>query len=363
MQEHPIPQNVTGYEFHLIGQMTLKQFLEVAAGILIAVLINTTNLPQVIKVPCMILSALTGAAIAFVPLEGRPLDRWFIAFIKSIYQPTLYFWKKSDTTPPVFAYTPPRVLDTSVKVDLSPLRKTRVTEYLSSMQTPKQEPDEDATAVASVLALFSSPQTPLPATTPTLSPTSTSTSPTTLPTPSTISAPLPSQSVPVFSAPPVPAHPPSTTEEKVVIVPKSTPISVEKTATPIPSSITTPVVGQLQEVFSQESTSTSLEAKPAVTDTSLPFPTKPTQPNMVVGMVMGSDNKIVENAIVTILRKSDGTPMRALRTNSLGQFSIATPLESGEYVLSVEHDGYHFDNASISLNNQVLGPILVKARP
>ncbi len=81
MQEHPVPQNVTGYEFHLIGQMTLKQFMEVAAGVVVAVLVYWTNLPVVFKYPLMAFVGLLGVALAFIPLVGRPVDRLFFAFI------------------------------------------------------------------------------------------------------------------------------------------------------------------------------------------------------------------------------------------------------------------------------------------
>ena len=42
-----------------------------------------------------------GAALAFLPFEERPLERWIFAFFRSIYSPTLYFWKKTEK-PPVF---------------------------------------------------------------------------------------------------------------------------------------------------------------------------------------------------------------------------------------------------------------------
>jgi len=35
MDNHPIPQDITGFEFKLIGNMTLKQFAYVAGGAII----------------------------------------------------------------------------------------------------------------------------------------------------------------------------------------------------------------------------------------------------------------------------------------------------------------------------------------
>lgn len=81
---------------------------------------------------------------------------------------------------------------------------------------------------------------------------------------------------------------------------------------------------------------------------------------MLSGMVVTNDGKIVENAIITITRQSDNTPVRAIKTNTLGQFSIVTPLEKGTYIILTEKDGLRFDKYSLVLNNQVIEPILLK---
>ena len=36
MEQHAIPQQISNYEFKLVGDMTLKQFLKAAAGIVLA---------------------------------------------------------------------------------------------------------------------------------------------------------------------------------------------------------------------------------------------------------------------------------------------------------------------------------------
>ena len=82
---------------------------------------------------------------------------------------------------------------------------------------------------------------------------------------------------------------------------------------------------------------------------------------MLSGMVVTSEDKIVEGAILTITRQSDNTPVRAIKTNTLGQFAIVTPLESGSYTILTEKDGLRFDKYSLVLNNQVVEPILIKS--
>ena len=85
MQEHPIPQDITGYKFHIIGSMTLKQFGEVFLGVIIAGILFKTNLIAVIKWPLIMMSVGLGAAAAFLPIEERPLDHWIITFFRVLY--------------------------------------------------------------------------------------------------------------------------------------------------------------------------------------------------------------------------------------------------------------------------------------
>ena len=48
MQQHPVPQHISNYEFKLVGDMTLKQFFQLAGGILVALIFYATPLPGII---------------------------------------------------------------------------------------------------------------------------------------------------------------------------------------------------------------------------------------------------------------------------------------------------------------------------
>lgn len=96
MEQHPIPQQISSYEFKLVGEMTLKQFLKAAVGIVIALIINSTKLIFIVKWPLILLFAGGGLMLAFVPFEDRPLETWIAAFLKSIYSPTIFFYKKKS---------------------------------------------------------------------------------------------------------------------------------------------------------------------------------------------------------------------------------------------------------------------------
>ncbi|MEK7458691.1 MAG: PrgI family protein, partial [Patescibacteria group bacterium] len=156
MQEHPVPQNITSYEFHLIGNMTLKQFFELAAGGLFAFLSYTSNLPDLLKWPLVFVFVVLGVAFAFVPLEERPLDHWFIAFIRAIYNPTKFYWKKTIHIPDVFTFTK-NTQQHATDEDLTalPRKRARAEAYLQSISpTQKDAVEELDERAATVLDLF-----------------------------------------------------------------------------------------------------------------------------------------------------------------------------------------------------------------
>ena len=246
MQQHPVPQPITSYEFRLVGDMTLKQFLKLAAGVVLALIVYAINPPELIKWFFILLFTGSGAAMAFVPLEGRPLDTWVIAFFKRIYSPTLYVTQGKAPLP----ITPPT--------------------------TVKNPP-------------------------PVISPTETS-------------APT------VKFTPPPPPTP-------------KTPAVVFKAG--------------------QTSPPPKVEAKFAQ---NLIIPATPAVPNILVGFVHDKDGKIIEGAILEI-RDTAGNPVRAFKTNKLGQFRSATPLPPGEYEIETEKEGYRFDIIKIKLEGKILAPI------
>ena len=99
MQDHPIPQNVTPFEFKLIGPMTVKQFGFLLAGVIPAVLIYLIPLIGFFKWPLMFIVGGLGIALAFLPVNGRPLDKWLMAFIRAITSPTRRVWLKENHPP------------------------------------------------------------------------------------------------------------------------------------------------------------------------------------------------------------------------------------------------------------------------
>ena len=75
--------------------MTLKQFLYLVAGLGGAWFLYSLPLSSLFKWPLVGLSAISGIAFAFLPYQDRPLDQWLVSFIRAIYHPTQFIWKKN----------------------------------------------------------------------------------------------------------------------------------------------------------------------------------------------------------------------------------------------------------------------------
>ena len=65
---------------------------------------------------------------------------------------------------------------------------------------------------------------------------------------------------------------------------------------------------------------------------------------------------------MAVIYDKEGLPVRALKTNKLGQFTGSTPLPNGVYTLELEKDNFTFDVLQIELTGQVLPPLLITAK-
>jgi len=79
-------------------------------------------------------------------------------------------------------------------------------------------------------------------------------------------------------------------------------------------------------------------------------------PNIIVGYVHTPNKKIIDGAIIEI-RDPQGIPVRALKTNQLGQFQTATPLSNGSYEIELEKEGYTFDIIKVNFEGKTIPPI------
>src|SRR5690349_4799220 len=105
MDNHPIPQDVTNFEFRLIGDMTLKQFGYVAGGVILGWMALASPIFFLLKLLVAGIFVLSGVILAFVPIDGRPSDVMLLHFIKALFSPTQFLYKKTAYSP----HSPPEI--------------------------------------------------------------------------------------------------------------------------------------------------------------------------------------------------------------------------------------------------------------
>lgn len=320
MKQHPVPQNISSYQFRLVGEMTLKQFLELATGLLLGYITFYLNIPGLIKWPLLVFFVLGGLALAFLPIQERPLDRWIINFIKSIYSPTVYVWKKDNPPPEILQKKQVRPVS-SLPTPASIKDKKVLTEYLQTMPQARaiQSADQEEKKLVQIRQLLK--ESP--------------------------------------AAPPQPTTPPTT-------VRPATPVSA-KTQTPAPKTdklveparpIAPPM--QVESIFPAEE-----KLKPSLRTmfpNQIPLPKPSDVPNVLIGMVTTSTDRILPHSLIEITDK-DGVAIRALKANDLGQFFTASPLNNGEYQIKTEHPDYQFDIIKFKTAGKIVPALKIKARP
>jgi hypothetical protein len=316
MEQHPIPQQISSYQFRLVGDMTLKQFFKIAGGVLVSLIIYASSLPGIIKWPLVLFFALFGIALAFLPLEERPLEQWLFAFFRSIYSPTYYHWQKRTKTPVFFKE------EASVPQEkiIAHHGEAELQKYLTSLPGRGESvssglEEGEKTFLGKIGNLFKNNlaqtiQKPELKAKPPISP----------------SKPLP--------IPPV-SRPKIIVEEKRGSVPPLTAPS-QPSPSPIPRQVVKPPSEPIP-------------------------PLPPEKPNTVTGQVTDASGKIVEAAILEF-KDPVGRPVRAVKTNKAGHFFVVTPLQNGKYEIVTEKEGLVFEPVVFEATGSIIPPIVIRAK-
>jgi hypothetical protein len=342
--------------------MTIKQFVELAAGIVIGWIIYSLPVHAVIRWPLVITSVFSGVAFAFLPLEERPLDRWLIAFIKAVYSPTQYLWKKTPVIPKFFEEL--KIRKPPTKEAVSVADRKRLEKYLETLPTegPQIPVDKkELQFVSDIMNLYGQVQPRV------IAPVK----------PKKIlleEEKVPKVAVRKLKTPPL--DPRAIMRGEIIMpkrprrdvkIPSLEPTPVEKLA-PTPPPTQPPTQKPAEPTIPVDISPTGAIKIPsakrvaeATISPELPMPTPPTHPNVIAGMVLDEKENIVENAIVTI-KDSEGNIARAQKTNKIGQFFIATPLENGTFEIEVEKEGLSFDIIKIKLEGKLVPPIKIQAK-
>jgi hypothetical protein len=318
MEQHPIPQQISSYQFRLVGDMTLKQFFQLAGGFLVSLLIYASNLHPVIKWPLIFFFALLGVALAFLPFEDRPLDRWIVSFFRSIYSPTIYVWQKAQKKQRFFqdaaAPPPEKIVAPRGEKELNNYLKSRADQ--TNLFKKLEETEKDF--LAKITGLFGRTQ--------------------------------------AKDQPAPPSQWSQARQVGTIKIPEQKPIKVvSQKISPQPQLIPIPITpSQIpqSEIKEAQAAQFSPEAAP---------PMPPEKPNTISGQVMDEQGKIVEGAILEI-RDIGGRPVRAVKTNKLGHFLIVTPLQNGTYEIITEKEGLEFDSVKFEAAGSIIPPIAIKAK-
>lgn len=312
MEQHPVPQHIAAYEFHLVGDMTLKQFGFLAGGIIIALIIYGSPLPGYFKWPGVVFSGFFGFALAFIPIQERPLNQWIVSFMKAVFSPTQYIWRKKAQELELLKEVSRKAL--MKKSPVAPPDEVQLAEYLKSLPPREKTPAEEKEKgyLQQITSLFQSAQAP------------------------TIVYEQPTYESPAPKKPP---------EVAKTVKPQAKPGKKSRPAIVLP----------------EEPSQPKKRTVTAKTTTHLPIPTPPTQPNLLVGMVLNKNGELIEGVLLEI-KNSQGVSVRALKTNKLGQFRTAYPLENDTYEIDIEKENYQFDTIKIELKGEIIQPIEIRAK-
>ncbi len=96
MEQHPIPRQITTFEFKLIGFMTLHQFIYLVVFIPLGLLVYKVVFVPFLNILLGMIIAGAGLLLAFLPVNDRPLDVFLKNLYKRLTSPTQYVYRKSN---------------------------------------------------------------------------------------------------------------------------------------------------------------------------------------------------------------------------------------------------------------------------
>lgn len=382
MENHPIPQDITGFQFKLIGNMTVKQFAYLAAGAIIAWLIYASPLFFILKIILAFVSALLGVSFAFMPIEGRPLDVMVVNFIKAMFNPTQFLYEKTGGH--LYTQASHAKAEHKKKEEQPKNEAPKINEYLNQMSAKKdQKEDQKEMVFFSNLATMYNNPTQAPNVTPKVAL---------------------SHSFDSVASPQEPvAEKPSNdsrekaAEQKAMELEKELALAKQKESTQTDPALVQQAhlesialeeelrktIGerdrleqqlielhqklnqQKQNVFTPSVAQAPQQTKnvrvvPQGVGKSIGLPIAPDSPNIVSGIVKDPRENPLPNILVEV-KDQDGNPVRAFKTNGVGQFASATALSNGVYTIEFEDpkEENRFDSIQFEANGNIILPIEV----
>lgn len=376
MENHPIPQDVTGFQFKLIGDMTVKQFAYLATCAILAWIFFVPPIPFFIKIPFVFFFVFLGLGLAFLPIEGRPMDTMIAHFIKALFKPTFFVYQKTGRklflslpNQTSFFSKPPSAQDERLKVFLHSLPKQtknkfdeREEEFFQSL-FPPQKKDEAASPKKPSAPHIVTMQNITPLTEKGGEPKKEDLGEALkkraiileeeLETAKIAEAKLRNQTA--YS----PAH------QRVLDLEKE----LEETLVQ-KENLTRQILKLQQQLETQKKNifvpttanapapTQNVRRIPKVMGKTVGLPIAPETPNLVAGIIKDPRGNPLPNILVEI-KDADDNPVRAFKTNGMGQFVSSTPLLNGLYTIEFEDpkEQNRFDAIELKIEGKVLLPL------
>lgn len=374
--------------------MTIKQFAYLGSGVFIAWVFLSAPLPGVVKLIFALLCAGGGFAFAFIPIDGRPLDTMILNFLKALTSQDQFVYQKAGVE---LLHILPLKQKVQAKTEAPGIKRAQLEAMLYTISkashTQNQYDKKEEDQLSSVAAILTNIQEPPAKPTPTLTPQET-------------------------KAQEVAAKHEQKPQQKVALreiedkaekiedelkeakaksdlakaqesAGQNTPnaLLAHEKATDISDELTNMQAQKEQLEKELITLKTALETHKKqvfVPTTAQPPPSKPPKvtqrirmipkdmvkaagvpfvpdtPNLIVGIVKDPRGNVLPNILVEIKDK-EGNPVRAFKTNGVGQFASATTLANGVYTIEFEDpkDKQQFETVQIEAKGEILSPLEV----
>lgn len=365
MENHPIPQDVTGFKFKLIGSVTIKQFIYLlAAGIIAAFVVfiipsKSAFVFFLVKIPFAFIVSSIAVGLAFVPVDGRPMDKMIYNFIRALPAENEYLYHKKGVHIAAFDFfkhptphaPPPKTPEKPTKQD------DRRQMLHSRFKTSSYKFDQgEAAFVQNIKSFFDNPASSAPQAQ--------------LATPQKVLPQNPLDKNPSILEAHA-KHAQALHDELRGLRPTSALRPVARLEPPQPQVIPQAGISRVAQQLAQQ----PVKSPPAIPvsqdeshvhvmkqDAQLQggFPTLPDVANVILGIVKDPRGKVLPNILVEVVDASN-IPVRAFKTNKLGQFAAATPLPNGVYKVFFEDPQkiHGFDTIEVTLRGEIFQPLEV----
>ncbi|MFW5703506.1 MAG: PrgI family mobile element protein [Patescibacteria group bacterium] len=148
MEQHPIPRQITTFEFKLIGFMTLKQFIYLVVAFPIAYIVFALFPIPLLNILLAVIIVVAGLVFAFVPIQDRPVEVWIRNLFKRLQSPTQYFYHKDNK--PLYFLNDLYFLADPHRMLAHIESKEKLAQYLA-MTKQKQRPDHRKKQIGSLM--------------------------------------------------------------------------------------------------------------------------------------------------------------------------------------------------------------------